>query len=82
MQYEQECQHGFCSDRDAAEIDQVKGWLEGWSGYSDHYEDKSGHASNRMMTAVDMDGKSKSEITDFVENTLKPAIEVQKESHQ
>ena len=28
-----------------------------------------------MMTAVDMDGKSKSEITDFVENTLKPAIE-------
>lgn len=28
-----------------------------------------------MMTAVDMDGKSKAEITDFVENTLKPAIE-------
>lgn len=28
-----------------------------------------------MMTAVDMNGKSKSEITDFVENTLKPAIE-------
>ena len=28
-----------------------------------------------MMTAVDMDGMSKSEITDYVENELKPAIE-------
>ena len=28
-----------------------------------------------MMTAVDMDGKSESEITDYVENELIPAIE-------
>jgi hypothetical protein len=31
---------------DAAENRSGQGWLEGWSGYSDHYEDKSGHASN------------------------------------